>query len=107
RELKIDCYAYGIYRDTGFIRGTGIIMEGITNDGGLDKTLNPTFFGGSDSLIVTFDNKKRQIYYLDDDYKSIPKTSKNILSNEVYTIESEELYRFIFTEEDYENAEEL
>ncbi len=107
REIKIDCYAYGIYQDTGFIRGTGVIIESITDDGGFGKALNPTFYGGSDSIIVTFDNKKRQLYYLDDGYKAIPNTSNNILNNDAYIIENDELYRFTFTEEDYENAEEI
>ena len=55
----------------------------------------------ADSLTVTFDNM-RILYY------SFPTTgNRNLLSNDSYIIESDELYRYIFTEQDYENAEEI
>lgn len=105
KGLKIDFWLDGSYEDSAYIKGIGVVAEGIADDLGLSKPLNPTFYGGSDSIIVTYDNAKRQIYYWNDGFKAIPPTSRNILSNDVYTIENNELYRFTFTEEDYENAE--
>ena len=105
KELKMDFYSNGFYEDTHDIIGPGIVTEGIADDGGMNNFLNPLSAYRTDSVIVIYDNEKQQIYYWDDGYKAIPPTSRNILSNDLYTIENNELYRFTFTEEDYENAE--
>ena len=73
-----------------------------------------------DSLIIIFDDSriaitKRPLPKLDDDSTTVlGKTDtvligidKYLFSDEAYTIESKESYRYIFTEQDYENAEEI
>jgi len=52
-----------------------------------------------DSIIVTFDNKKRLIFT----NQFVPAT-RNIMNNVSYVAESNVLYMFTFTEEDYNNA---
>jgi hypothetical protein len=107
REVKIDFYENGNLKVSDFLAGKGIISEGLSDDLGMGKSLSPTFYGFSDSIIVIFDSKKAQIYYLKNGLQSKPQISSNILSNDSYVIESDKLYRYTFTEEDYENAEKL
>ncbi len=73
----------------------------------MGKSLSPTFYGFSDSIVVVYDTKKIQIYYLNNGFQSQPHIIKHVLNDDSYVIESNELYRYTFTEEDYENAEDL
>ncbi len=56
----------------------------------------------ADSISIVFDNVKFQSYaYVED-------VDRNILSNESYLIEDNgDTYRYVFTKEDYENAEPI
>ena len=105
REIRMEFYAYGLFSHTGHIIGEGLIYEGETdNDNGRHLSAGGTL--SADSIIVTFDNEKRQLYY-GDILTSSPFTDRNILSEEPYEVLSNELYRFVFTEEDYENAADI
>jgi len=85
----------------------GVIWEG-HSDNGLGREISASrALGKTDSVVVTFDNLKRQIYYFSNyGAASSPKVFRNIFIDSTYTIESNELYRFIFTEEDYNMAED-
>ena len=62
----------------------------------------------SDSLIVIYDDKKRQAYWVSrTTYETSPLSNRSPLNDSNYVIENKTLYRFDFTEEDYENAEEI
>ena len=89
------------------VNGPGILHDGLSdNDAG--HMISAYDALGADSVIVTYDGIKRQIYYvshLDGLLHSIPEVQKHLFVEESYEIESETLYRFTFTEEDYELAE--
>jgi hypothetical protein len=104
RNVKIDFYEKSNHKGSNSRSGKGIIAEGLSDDLGMDRSLFPAFFGSSDSIVVVYDNKKIQIYYLKG---SLPHTSKHLLDNSSYVIESNELYRYTFTEEDYKRANDL
>ena len=63
----------------------------------------------SDSIIVTFDNNRKQTYtnITTPDRVNISPTEGNILLNDAYEVISNELYEFTFTEEDYKNAADI
>lgn len=106
RHIKIDFYDLGRFSGSRAKTGQGIIIEEIADDGGMGKSLSPMYLGYSDSIIVYFDNDKRQIYYLNNGLQSQPiVASRHILNEGAYIIKSNELYRFVFTEQDYNNAE--
>lgn|SRR5690606_1601808 len=111
REIKIDLYASNIFQKTTTKSGKGVIIEGSADDGGMNKRIDPFIAFDADSIVITFDNKKRQIYYYSvTEYKlkGLPDNKmRNVFNESAYTIESEDLYRYIFIEEDYENAEEI
>jgi hypothetical protein len=96
---------------SAFKKGEGLLKEGFADDGGQADNIDPITAFDSDSVVITFDNEKRQIYYLSIitfGFESVPKNQdRNIFDESTYLIENIELYRFIFTEEDYENAEKL
>jgi len=57
----------------------------------------------ADSSVVIIDNVR---IMMSNGFSVKPSSSRNILDDREYTIENNELYRFIFTEEDYNNAED-
>ncbi len=105
-EIKMEFYSFGIFQQTRHIIGEGLIFEGST-DNGAGSALSAGGALGADSIIVLFNNEKRQLYYSDDFVMAIPPTNRNILVGSDYEIINNELYLFTFTEEDYENAEEI
>lgn len=71
--------------------------------------ITPLLALGADSIIVTYDNEKRQIYtrIVQANYQNVNPKLRNILEDDSYSIVGEDDYIFTFTEEDYENAEKL
>lgn len=62
----------------------------------------------ADSLVIIYDDKKRQTYWISSTaYETSPLSTRSPLNDSDYVIENKVLYRFDFTEEDYENAEEI
>lgn len=104
-EIKMEFYRYGIFQQTRHIIGDGVIFEGYSdNDTGSHLSAGGAL--GADSIIVVFDNEKKQIYH-GDILTATPPTNRNILSEDAYEVINNELYRFTFTEADYEIAEEI
>lgn len=88
--------------------GESLIYEGNTFQGrgdsySIEEALN------ADSIVVFFDNERIQRYHVVQGFEifSTPPSERNIFSDESYEVINNNLYRFTFTEEDYENAEEL
>ncbi len=108
-EIQVGFYEYSRYLYGDSISGKGVLSEGMASDDGMGRIISASSAFHTDSIIITFNkNDRRQIYYYKkDQVKSIPSTAKNLLSDSSYFKESDELYRFILTEEDYKNAEEL
>ena len=104
-EIKMELYSYDIFYETRHIIGEGLIFEGSV-DNGTGSHLSAGGALGADSIIVVFDNEKKQTYH-GDILTATPPTNRNILSEDAYEVISNELYRFTFTEADYENAEEI
>ena len=107
-EIKMEFYSNGGYQRTRQIIGQGLIFEGSARSSyGRLSQLSPEAAFGADSIIVIFDHTKIiQYYLLSGKLTSIPKTNRNTLDDQSYEVLSNELYRFVFTEEDYENAED-
>ncbi len=68
-----------------------------------------TAFWVPDSLIILFDESRKGIIHRkDSNFRvALRGIDKNLFSDEAYTIENNESYRYIFTEQDYENAEKI
>ena len=106
REITMKFYAFGIFQQTKHIIGEGLIHEGTaTNDAGAG--IGPHGAINADSLVVIFDNQKMQRFYYGNSGLVInPPEGRNIYDDEEYEIINNELYHFVFTEQDYENAED-
>lgn len=108
-EVKVDIYERGKLRSTSSIIGKGVIIEGTSdNDVGNNPNVSDAF--GMDSVVVTYNNNKRQFYFYSDSTNTagtIPETEHDLLAESAYEVINNELYRFTFTEADYENAKEI
>ena len=108
REIKMEFYEYGIFRHTLHIIGEGLIFEGSAdNDAG--KGIAARGAVNADSVIVIFDNAKIMTYTNISRETRVNRepSNRNFLLNDAYEIMSNELYRFVFTEEDYKNAADI
>lgn len=107
KELRIEFYFYNIFKYSKIVNNEGISevrAKEPTNVG-----ITPLLAFGADSIIVTYDNEKRQIYtrIVQANYQNVNPKLRNILEDDSYSIVGEDDYIFTFTEEDYENAEKL
>ena len=113
RAIKMELYLRKRLKSTREIVGKGVLFEGRTDDG-VGGHLGAPGALSSDSIVVVFDDERIQIYHRGNVNNGIasgvgskPKTNRNIYIDSVYTIVNDEYYRFTYTEEDYQNAEEL
>ncbi len=121
-EIELRFYRYGrqTFMDDNVLSSKGDIFTRSAWFGpryGSDPLLYDAF-QGPDSLIIIFDDSRIAItkttskwnedstVYLRTDPLLIG-IDKYLFSDEAYTIESKESYRYIFTEQDYENAEKI
>lgn len=108
-EVRIELYEFSLFSTTYSSNGVGLIYEGtsIQQEGRREFSAYEAL--DADSIIVYYDNERFQIYHIDfrADVLSNPPSERNIFSDEDYEVINNNLYRFTFTEEDYENAEEL
>ena len=111
REIKMEFFVANDFIKSEIQRGEGIIFEGLADDGGTNFRIDPRVAFNADSVVIIFDNERKQTYYLSFNplgFESVPKNQdRNIFDESTYMVENIELYRYIFTEEDYENAEKL
>jgi hypothetical protein len=109
KEVKIELYKYGNLTYTATIKGRGILYEGIS-DNDVGKTISAYNALRSDSAIVTFDHLKEDVHmyvYTPGIGNVIIPETRNVFLDSSYFPESNTLYRFTFTEEDYNNAEPI
>jgi hypothetical protein len=67
----------------------------------------PSAFG-TDSVVVTYNDFKRQVYWISEtSFESLPQVTRNLLNDFDYSVLEKGNYIFTFSEEDYENAEKL
>jgi len=108
-KIKMDVYLGGSFRYSKEKSGRGVIQEVMgTNDKG--KTLAAFIALRGDSVVIVFDDTKRIIYYQTYSlpmFRELPDNKRNILDDSTYAHESNTLYRYTFTEEDYNNAADL
>lgn len=105
-KIKMDVYQYDRFYYSKEKNGKGIIHESMSDDG-TGKMIAAYKALNSDSIIIYFDEIKRIIYYQANSFpifRGIPNNKRNILNDSSYTHESNKLYRYTFTEEDYNNA---
>jgi len=107
KELRIEFYFYNIFKDSKIVNKEGV-LEMLAKES-MGRGITPLLAFDADSIIVTYDNEKRQIYtrIVQANYQNVNPKLRNILEDATYSIDSEGLYRFTFTEEDYEKAEKL
>lgn len=108
KDIEIELYSYGIYRGSNTIDKHGDLIEKFTK-ASMGKGVTAMSAFDADFIVLTYENEKRQIYtnIVKEKHQNVNPKSRNILEDTSYTIESEDLYRYIFIEEDYENAEEI
>ena len=106
--IRIRFFKFGRVREERIV-GRGVIFQGTAIDDGIRGALNPNEALSADSIVVFFEETRQQIYYGEEGvgFHATPQTERNILMNEAYTIINDGLYEFIFTEQDYENAEPI
>ena len=108
-EVKVELYREGNLLTSSSSVGSGVIDERTVDDERGPLSAVNAFFG-MDSVVVTYNNDKRQTYFYSDTtdtIETIPVTEHNPLLDSGYEIINNELYRFTFTKADYENAEEI
>ena len=120
KEVRIAFFEIGLLQTPTFKkRGSGLILERLARGAKGDLSLQYDGYYSADSIIVTFDMKKkitythnieRRIYDPDRDtlisFFTYP-IDRNIFLDDAYEVINNELYEFTFTEEDYSNAEPL
>jgi hypothetical protein len=97
--LKFDSYIDGKVRESYSLETNQ--ERGFKYEDSIGRTAQPYKVLESDSIIVVFDNKKQQVY------KRFDPKDRNIFDDAAYQVESKEVYRFTFTEEDYRLAKDL
>lgn len=88
-----------------FTYGPGeTVMSHISYTGKSKKSFRELLY--ADSVIVTFDSTRRQVYYIgqDNHLMSLPHTSRNYFSKDSYEEIKENYFEFSFTEKDYIQA---
>jgi hypothetical protein len=107
KELRIEFYFYNIFKESKIVNNEGILEVRAKEP--MHVGITPLSAFDADSIIVTYENEKRQIYtgIVRENWQNVNPKLRNILEDDSYSIDSEGNYIFTFTEEDYENAEKL
>lgn len=105
-KIKINVYQYNRFNYSKEKMGKGIIHEGMSNDG-TGKMIAAYKALQADSMIIYFDDDKKIIYFQANSFpifRGVPNNKRNILNDSSYIRESNTLYTYTFSEEDYNNA---
>lgn len=107
KEFRIEFYSNNMFKDSKIVNNEGILEVRAKED--TSSGITPKSAFNADSIIVTYENQKRQIYtrIVQANYQNVNPKLRNILEDASYSIDGEGNYIFIFIEEDYENAEQL
>lgn len=110
-SLKIDFYEYATLKRTNNIAGTGLVSSATQSEFEGRREITALNAFRADSVVITFNTNKRQIYYYDrtdNSFKSVPSlNSRNVLNDAVYSIDNIEIYRFTLLDEDYTKAQDI
>jgi len=107
KELRIEFYSSNSFKYSKIVNNEGILEARAKEPSNVGIIPSSAFI--ADSIIVSYENEKRQIYtrISREFWQNVNPKLRNILEDDSYSIDSEGTYIFTFTEEDYENAEKL
>jgi hypothetical protein len=107
KELRIEFYSSNSFKYSKIVNNEGILEARAREPSNVGIIPSSAFI--ADSIIVSYENEKRQIYtrISREFWQNVNPKLRNILEDDSYSIDSEGTYIFSFTEEDYENAEKL
>ena len=107
KELRIEFYSSNSFKYSKIVNNEGILEARAREPSNVGIIPSSAFI--ADSIIVSYENEKRQIYtrISREFWQNVNPKLRNILEDDSYSIDSEGNYIFTFTEEDYENAEKL
>jgi|GEM_PF-861128 len=106
-ELRIEFYSSNSFKYSKIVNNEGILEARAKEPSNVGIIPSSAFI--ADSIIVSYENEKRQIYtrISRENWQNVNPKLRNILEDDSYSIDSEGTYIFTFTEEDYQNAEKL
>jgi hypothetical protein len=107
KELRIEFYSSNSFKYSKIVNNEGILEARAKEPSNVGIIPSSAFI--ADSIIVSYENEKRQIYtrISRENWQNVNPKLRNILEDDSYSIDSEGTYIFTFTEEDYQNAEKL
>lgn len=105
REVIMKFYIRSRLKKTYNTSGSGLLFTGEARNT-TGRFLNASLAIDADSVVVVFDSKRIQKYYLKDRVLASPETTRNIMLDDAYEKTRDDLYTFVFTEKDYENAKD-
>jgi hypothetical protein len=107
KELRIEFYLSNSFKYSKIVNNEGILEARAKEPSNVGIIPSSAFI--ADSIIVSYENEKRQIYtrISRENWQNVNPKLRNILEDDSYSIDSEGTYIFTFTEEDYQNAEKL
>jgi hypothetical protein len=107
KELRIEFYLSNSFNYSKIVNNEGILEARAKEPSNVGIIPSSAFI--ADSIIVSYENEKRQIYtrISRENWQNVNPKLRNILEDDSYSIDSEGTYIFTFTEEDYQNAEKL
>jgi hypothetical protein len=107
KELRIEFYLSNSFKYSKIVNNEGILEVRAKEPSNVGIIPSSAFI--ADSIIVSYENEKRQIYtrISRENWQNVNPKLRNILEDDSYSIDSEGTYIFTFTEEDYQNAEKL
>jgi hypothetical protein len=106
-KIKIELYTQYSSVPRSFEKiGIGAVHTAVMDDEQYEINAPSAF--GTDSVVVTYNDLKRQVYWISEtSFESLPQVTRNLLNDFDYSVLEKGNYIFTFSEEDYENAEKL
>ncbi|SMO32760.1 hypothetical protein SAMN06265379_10152 [Saccharicrinis carchari] len=106
-DVSMKFYKYdSMYNNISLAVGQSYTGSAYSGEGGCGRTAYCAL-DTPDSLVIIFDDNRKAKIIWNGDNTSLGGIDKNLLSDEAYTIEDNENYRYVFTEQDYDNAIEF
>lgn len=106
-ELKFYNDGTQYYVGDNILSNQGEMFVRHSTDSGPHRASALSAFQDPDSLVIIFDDIRKAKIVWDGHNTSLEGIDKNLLSDEAYIIENNENYRYVISEEDYNNAIEF
>ncbi|MCL5245181.1 hypothetical protein M4I21_05130 [Cellulophaga sp. 20_2_10] len=107
-KIELRFYKLGVqifdFENQNVLNDTGAVFSQSVIEDSFAPAEASGAFQGADSLIIVFNNTRKSKIIWDGDNTTLEGISKNLFSDEVYIIENNENYRYVFIEQDYNNA---